>query len=83
MSPNHRLKDLLEIHCNDLWVGFDCGHVGDKCDKKAFKQYYGEEEYKEMESFFNAMSDPSSSVKNFFYTEKECQSIIEQLIEAA
>lgn len=85
MSPEHSLKDLLDIPCTDMWVGFDCGHSDDACDKEAFRRYFGESLYQEKESFFDAMScfPILSTVKNFSYVEKECKSIIDQLIERA
>lgn len=84
MSPTHGLKDLLDVPCNDIWIGFDCGHLGDSCDIKLFKKYFGEEEAKEKESFFNAMDfGEISHVKDFGYVEEQCHYIIDQLIEQA
>lgn len=86
MSPNHGLKDLLDIPCNDMWIGFDCGHYRDLPDIEAFKKYFSEEKYKSKETYFSIMSesdDPIQSVKDFAYVEKECKSIIDQLIKVA
>lgn len=80
MSPKHGLKDLLTVPCNDMWIGFDCGHHGDRCDTEAFKKYYGEDLYDEKESFFNAMNSYDATAKGFHYVEKECQYIIDQLL---
>lgn len=81
MAPDHSLKDLLSTPCTDLWIGFDCGHYFDSCDVEAFKKYYGEEEAKERESFFDCMD--GGSVKDFPYVERECHSLIDQLIQKA
>lgn len=85
MAPDHGLKDLLPISCNDMWIGFDCGHFGDMCDTAAFKKYFGEEENKEKQSFFNAMNHgyEGQSVKDFSFVQHECESIIDQLIAVA
>ncbi len=87
MSPEHGLKDLLSVPCNDMWIGFDCGHYLDKCDVKMFRKYFGEEECKQKESFFNAMNhddiDMGQTVKEYHYVEKQCHSIIDQLIQVA
>lgn len=83
MSTDHGLKDLLTVPCNDMWIGFDCGHCYDRTDTESFKKYYGEEEYEKKQSFFNAMNSPDTTVRNFYYVEQECHSIIDQLIQAA
>lgn len=87
MARHHDLKDLLTIPCNDLWVGFDCGHCFDNSDVKAFTKYFGEKEAKEKQSFFNTMNisnrDEKAEVRTYEYTESECHSIIDQLIEKA
>lgn len=84
MSSEHGLKDLLPIKCNDIWIGFDCGHYSDKCDVKAFTKYYGEKQAEERTSFFASLDlimGDMKSIKDFHYAEKECKSIIEQLIK--
>ena len=87
MSPEHGLKDLLTVPCNDMWVGFDCGHHGDMCDVKMFKKYFGEEELKQKESFFSAMNHTDinlgQTIKEYGYVEEQCQHIIDQLIQVA
>lgn len=84
MSPSHDLKDLLDIPCNDMWIGFDCGHCYDAIDVDALRKYYGDKAIEEKESFIRAMnSDHTQTIKPYSYVEKECHSIIEQLIEAA
>jgi len=84
MSPTHGLKDLLPIACNDMWIGFDCGHSWDKSDIEATREYYGEEHVKKHQTFFDATSfDPTEHIKSYAYAESECKSIIEQLMVAA
>ncbi len=87
MSPTHGLKKLLETPCNDMWIGFDCGHYRDKCDVEAVRKYYGEEAYESKKSFFQAMNhddiDLGQTLKPYAYVEEECHSIIDQLIKAA
>ena len=82
MSPKHGLKDLLNTPCNDMWIGFDCGHCWDRADTEAFRKYYGEEQYEAKQSFFNVMNSHDTSVKGYHYVEKECQSIIDQLLDS-
>lgn len=87
MSPSHGLKDLLTTPCNDMWIGFDCGHYLDLCDTEAMRKYFGDEMMDEKESFIRALNHGDmgvvKTVKTYRYTEKECHSIIDQLIEAA
>ena len=84
-GSNHGLKDLLSTSCTDNWIGFDCGHIGDLCDVEAFTKYFGEEERKKKQYFFDAMNYDFGirSIKNFVYVETECKCIIDQLIEQA
>jgi hypothetical protein len=83
MSPTHGLKKLLPIACNDMWIGFDCGHHGDSCDIQAFKKYFGEELAREKVSFFDAMNfGGESDVKDFNYAQEQCHYIIDQLVES-
>ena len=83
MASDHHLKVLLPIPCNDIWIGFDCGHYNDLSDEEAFRKYYGEELYKKKEYFFNSKVDyGNTTVKDFDYAEDECHSIIDQLIVA-
>jgi hypothetical protein len=85
MAPNHGLKDLLTIPCNDMWIGFDCGHCYDSPDVKAFEKYFGKQARESQQSFFSAIGSESydCTIKNYDYAESECHSIIEQLIQKA
>jgi hypothetical protein len=85
MAPDHGLKDLLPVPCTDMWIGFDCGHHGDMCDVKMFKKYFGEEQVKAKQSFFDCMNHGYSgqTVKEYDYVEKQCHHIIDQLIQVA
>jgi hypothetical protein len=68
-----------------MWIGFDCGHHGDMCDVKMFKKYFGEEQVKAKQSFFDCMNHGYSgqTVKEYDYVEKQCHHIIDQLIQVA
>lgn len=81
MDKNHSLKDLLTVPCDDFWIGFDCGHYNDSPDVAAYKKHWGEESYKQRESFFGCMDEGRENVRDFYYVEKECHKIIKQLIE--
>ncbi len=85
MSPTHGLKDLLTTACNDMWIGFDCGHCDDAIDKEALRKYFGEEAYEQKRSYLDVMSSTEyrQVVRSYDYAQKECESIIEQLIQAA
>jgi len=83
MAPDHGLKDLLDVPCNDMWIGFDCGHYGDACDIEAYKKYFGDTNAEDKESFFKAFQGLGDTVKSFNYTKKQCEYIIDQLIEKA
>jgi len=83
---DHGAKDLLPIACNDLWIGFDCAHWGDMRDLETSKKYFPEdmaiEMYQELHKEIHEMEkqDPHFSHKTYDYVEKECQSIIDQLL---
>lgn len=86
MAPDHGLKELLPVACNDMWIGFDCGHCDDRCDIEAHRKYFGEELHIRKKTFFEAMNFPEYAdqfIRNYEYVEKECQSIIDQLIAVA
>lgn len=85
MAPDHGLKDLLETPCNDMWIGFDCGHCYDMCDVPMFKKYFSQEQYEAKKSFFECMNHGSrtQTVKEYDYVEKQCHHIIDQLIKVA
>jgi len=77
MSPHHGLKKLLSVPCNDMWIGFDCGHCWDSCDVDSFVKYFGKEMAEPRMDFFNVMRD--GTIKTYDYAKNECQSIIRQL----
>lgn len=82
MSPKHDLKDLLPIACNDMWIGFDCGHLWDACDIDAFIEYFGREAAQEKMEYFDAMdAAPGATCRSYTYAKKECESIIDQIIQ--
>ena len=69
----HHLKELLTHECKDLWLGFDCMHSNDRCDEKAFLKYHNT-------TINGDIYLDDSTIKNFQYVEKQCHSIIHQLI---
>jgi hypothetical protein len=84
MAPDHGLKDLIPNACNDIWIGFDCGHCWDACDTETHLKYFGEDENVKRRSFFDTMRLPNDqSVKSYHYAAMECESIIDQLIKVA
>lgn len=85
MSPTHSLKELLTVPCNDMWVGFDCGHCYDSCDQEAMRKYFGDDLMETKKTFIECMDmlDHHQMVKDFEYVEGECHSIIDQLITKA
>ena len=85
MAPDHDLKELLPIPCTDMWIGFDCGHCDDLSDEENFKKYFGEEAHEQKKSFFDIIRSgyPGQSIKDFNYTEQQCHSIIDQLLQVA
>jgi len=84
---DHGAKDLLPIPCNDTWIGFDCAHYGDSNDLELAKKYFGGgrrfdilmEIHKDVEAL--EVTDPFFSHKTYEFVEKECQYIIDQLVE--
>lgn len=82
-GKHHGLKDLLPVKCEDNWIGFDCGHSGDNSDTECFKEYFGEQMVSRRQSFFDTWNVPdhhAGKVRDFRYVEKECKSIIDQLL---
>lgn len=80
-SPKHALKELLSTPCNDMWIGFDCGHSYDSVDIEGLREYWGDEFVADKKDYLNAMSYGGyTAVRDFSYVEKECLSIIDQLI---
>jgi len=84
---DHGAKDLLPIPCNDTWIGFDCAHYGDSHDYETAKKYFVNPEkfdflmeiHKDVEAL--EVTDPFFSHKTYEFVEKECQYIIDQLVE--
>lgn len=76
---DHAAKNLLDISCNDFWVGFDAAHFGDKgCAETAIKYF---PDSNKAATF--AVDDEFSTHKTYEYMEGECKSIIDQLTEKA
>lgn len=87
MGFDHTLKRLIgDINPrpdSEMWIGFDCGNFNDLFDVDACKKYFGEEHYQRKMAFFNILNFyiVGRSLKTFEYVEKECHSIIDQLIK--
>lgn len=80
MERKSPLKELFKIPCNDLWIGFDCGHYYDAFDIDSLRKYFGEDYIKKREKILNLLSI-DGSVKDYDYVENVCKHIIDQLIE--
>lgn len=60
---------------DEYWVGFDCGHWGD-----APKAEYMDPEYRK--ALADLYHDSTSSFKDEFYVQKECERLAEQALAA-
>ncbi len=78
---NHAAKKLLPVHCDDLWIGFDAMHSGDRPCTETAKKYFGEqynpEQSRAMEECFS-----DGEHRSLGYMINECYEIISQLIES-
>ena len=87
---------LIDHVCEDKWLGFDCGHYGDKWDFATAKKYFTEGEparklksmmevkssvRKDMVMDFPNYNEDYETVKDISYAEQECKNLIDQLIE--
>lgn len=89
-SSNHNAKDLLPIKCNDLWIGFDCAHVGDmRCNETARKYFTHNEKGLEIINLMDNLyvevheleqKNPMCTHKSFHYVEEECKNIIDHIL---
>lgn len=90
-SADHHSKDLLNMSCDDMWVGFDAAHHDDeRCHITASKYFPNNREaqdYSELIGFCNMFEDGAfddqPTHKPYEYMEQECKNIIEQLCEIA
>ena len=80
---NHSIKNLLKTSYNDLWLGFDCAHAWDGKDLALVKEYYGDNSpiVKFYEEYPQYLLHEGETMREFDYVERECKSIIEQLIQ--
>jgi hypothetical protein len=79
-SNTHTAKDLLPIPCNDFWVGFDAAHHLDAKDMELAEKYFPDNGYVEFKKNNPDSFDSLGIHRTFYYMEKECHSIIEQLL---
>jgi|SRR6185503_1029516 len=77
-SQSHSAKKLLDIACDDIWIGFDAAHAYDGRSKNTVLKYFGET--KLSDSFFDCV-EPFTIHRTYNFMENECQSIIDQLIK--
>lgn len=78
---DHRsIKKILPIKCNDLWVGFDCGHYDDGLDIHLVDKYFPDIDEKFKPTKERALLFGGLSAQSYEYVEKDCMSIIDQLI---
>jgi len=70
------LKDLLDIPCNDMWIGFDAIHAGDNHDHESSEKYGIE-----VSDFCRDHAWTDGEIRTYEYMENECKSIIDQLVE--
>ncbi len=80
-GKHHGLKKLLTNTCEDNWIGFDCCHLYDASDYELLTEYFGEQTESRKSTL--SLLNEEGTVKTFKYVEKECKSIIDQLIEKA
>ena len=87
---------LIDHVCEDKWLGFDCGHAGDKWDTTTAQKYFTEgeparrlhsmikikeETHDTMVMDFPNYRDDYEKIRDVSYTEQECKNFIDQLIE--
>lgn len=73
-SKDHDAKDLLPIPCNDTWIGFDAAHFNDDPCHATARKYFGNE-------YSGFPTRKGSTHKTYNFMKKECQHIIDQLVE--
>jgi hypothetical protein len=81
IGDDHNLKNLLNNPCQDNWIGFDCGHYGDSSDFEALNKYFDDNFISESMKKCLELCSEGGIVRDFQYAEKQCKSIIDQLIE--
>ena len=84
-DTHHDAKDLLPVACNDLWIGFDVGHSGDKRDKEKVINYFGLLSNYDNELLDMLNNNPfvfNPTIKEYDYMKAQCHYIIDQLIES-
>ncbi len=86
-DTDHAAKDLLPVRCNDVWLGFDAGHLSDKCDIEKSRYYFGDFDHDKylMLDTLNRMQESlpgKSTHKTYEFMENQCKGIIDQLVES-
>ncbi len=79
-ANTHAAKELLPISCEDFWVGFDAAHHNDAKDMELAEKYFPDNEYVQFRKNNHDFYVSDGIHRTFEYMEKECHSIIEQLL---
>jgi hypothetical protein len=85
-EESHLAEAILGHTCTDKWLGFDAGHGGDMMDGEAAIKYFPnlrpiqKQHIEEMNRILGMAHHYPSAVRTKNYMEKECKSLIEQLI---
>lgn len=80
----HSAKDLLPVHCNDMWLGFDAAHCDDHPCYDTAQKIFGENKkhYDLLKQYHEPlMRYPGIFHRSYDYMENECKYLINQLIE--
>lgn len=79
-SKSHAAKELLQIPCDDMWIGFDAAHCWDAKDMILAEEYFGN---CDMVKFYkdNPFSNFNEIHRTYAYMERECKSIIDQILD--
>jgi hypothetical protein len=77
---DHHAKDLLPVHCDDLWLGFDAAHGWDSKCLVTSEKYFGQtDSIKALKSIYCDLYEPIAEHRNYEYMENQCHKIIDQL----
>lgn len=76
----HGAKALLDVHCDDIWIGFDAAHYLDASCVDTSVKYFGETR---QTKFMRENTEFYENVfhRSYKYMEEECKKLIDQLEE--
>ncbi len=75
-ATTHNAKKLLDVACDDLWIGFDAAHAYDGNCRETTLKYFGKLPLSA--SFYDR--DKEEIHRTYEFMEFECKSIIDQLL---